>query len=214
MSSSLGKAVQNWTRRRIYQRIPLDTTQNHIRLLELLPGMPSDKLTGRLFVASLDGAPNYNAVSYVWGDQSRAFSITLNGGMALRIGRNLHHALRDLRHIEHPIILWTDAICIQQDSDQEQNHKVQLMAQIYSRAKSVRAWIDHEMDTTSEIFQRLPDVLNSKDLRADMEFWSPAMNLLQNPYWKRLWIQQELILSREIVINCRDIVLEPTLERV
>lgn len=209
MSSSFDKTVQNWTKRRIYQRIPLDTTQKYIRLLELLPGMPGDKLTGRLFVASLDQAPNYNAVSYVWGDQSRAFSITLNGRMALRIGRNLHHALRDLRHIEHPIILWTDAICIQQGSDQEQNHQVQLMAQIYSRAKSVRAWIDHEMDTASEIFQRLPDVLNSKDLRADMEFWSPAMNLLQNPYWKRLWIQQELILSREIVINCRDTVLDP-----
>lgn len=171
--------------------------------------MPEDKLTGRLFAASLDQAPNYNAVSYVWGDQSQAFSITLNGGMAVRIGRNLHHALRDLRHTEHPIILWTDAICIQQNSNQEQNHQVQLMAQIYSRATTVRAWIDHEMDTRSEIFQRLPDVLNSKELRADMEYWSPAMNLLQNPYWKRLWIQQELILSREIIINCRDTVLDP-----
>jgi Heterokaryon incompatibility protein (HET) len=186
MLSSFNKRVQKWTRTRIYQKIPLDTTRNHIRLLELLPGMPEDKLTGRLSAISLDQAPNYNAVSYVWGGQSQAFSITLNGGMALRIGRNLHHALRDLRHTEHSIILWIDAICIQQNSDQEQNHQVQLMAQMYSRASTVRAWIDHEMDTRSEIFQRLPDVLNSKDLRADMEYWSPAMNLLQNPYWKRL----------------------------
>ncbi|KAF3039054.1 hypothetical protein E8E12_009079 [Didymella heteroderae] len=208
MSSSYEQEVQEWTRRRIYQITPLDTTQKLIRLLELFPGTHSTKLVGRLFVASLDNPPPYAAVSYVWGDQSRAFSIALNEGIPLRIGRNLHHALRDMRHEARRIVLWTDAICIQQHCDVEQNHQVQLMAQIYSRAESVRAWIDHEIDMWAEVFQQLPDVLNAKELRADMSYWLPALNLLQNAYWKRLWIQQELILGREIVINCRNKVLD------
>jgi hypothetical protein len=33
-------------------------------------------------------------------------------------------------------------------------------------------------------------------------------SLLQNEYWKRLWVQQELILGREIVINCCDTTLD------
>jgi hypothetical protein len=174
MTASYDREVQEWIRKQIYQAVPLDPTQKHIRLFELYPGSPSEKLTGRVFVASLHDPPPYAAVSYVWGNQFEAYSIALNDGAPLRIGRNLHNALRDLRHPSQKVVLWTDAICIQQHSEAEQSHQVQMMAQIYSRARSVRAWIDHEINLSAKIFQELPDVLDAPDLRADVRYWQPA----------------------------------------
>lgn len=60
-------------------KIPLDTTRNHIQLLELFPGMPEDKLTGILIYCFARPGPELQCCELHMGDQNQAFSITLNG---------------------------------------------------------------------------------------------------------------------------------------
>lgn len=200
----------------VYKQLPLDPTKQQIRLLELSPGGSNDKLTGRLFVASLRDCPAYDALSYVWGDTDSRYVITLQNKTRFTIGRNLHNALKDLRYTDRTLTIWTDAISIDQDNNEEVGHQVERMRQIYSQAHYVRAWIDHEINLDEDIFYDLPQILDGtpKITRGhDLEYWMPAVRLLQNSYWTRLWVQQELILARNIAIHCRKTTLDPDVIR-
>jgi hypothetical protein len=57
---------------------PLLATDS-IRLLELLPGENKDPIIIRLQPRNLGATPEYEAISYVWGDQSSGVEITCNG---------------------------------------------------------------------------------------------------------------------------------------
>ena len=214
-----------------YRAYPLDFTRQQIRLLEILPGGRSDELQVKIFVASLLEKPNYDALSYCWGDSEASFRIILNHDWYLSIRYNLYHALKDIRRNDSPVILWTDAICIDQYNRDEVADQVGKMRHIYAEAQIVRAWIDCNVDPTCEVFQRRPNVrggekentrpydqqfwspvANLENTRPyDQQFWSPVANLLQNDYWKRLWVQQELILAQNILIHCQTVVLESQL---
>ena len=197
-----------------YRTCPLDFTRQQIRLLEILPGGRSDELQAKIIVASLLEEPNYDALSYCWGDSEATFHIVLNHDWYLSIRYNLYHALRDLRRTNSPVIVWTDAICIDQNNRDEVADQVGKMRHIYAGAQMVRAWIDYNVDPTSEVFQKMPNV-RSGELETirpyDQQFWSPATNLLENEYWKRLWVQQELILARKLLIHCQTVILESQL---
>ena len=199
-----------------YRAHPLDFTRQQIRLLEILPGGRSDELQVKILVASLLERPNYDALSYCWGDSEAKFRIILNRDWYLSIRYNLYHALRDLRRTDSPVIVWTDAICIDQNNRDEVADQVGKMRHIYAGAQMVRAWIDYNVDPTSEVFQKMPNV-RSGELETirpyDEQFWSPATNLFENDYWKRLWVQQELILARKLLIHCQTVVLESQLVR-
>lgn len=68
----------------------------NIRLLRISPGELCDPISVSLSYASLDNAPPYEALSYVWGDASITEPITCNG-IAMNITTNLAHALRRIR---------------------------------------------------------------------------------------------------------------------
>ena len=38
-------------------------------------------------------------------------------------------------------------------------------------------------------------------------FWEPLIPLLQNPYWERLWVQQELAFARKLEFHCRGVTI-------
>ena len=197
-----------------YRTYPLDFTRQQIRLLEILPGGRSDELQVKILVASLLERPDYDALSYCWGDSEARFRIILNHDWYLSIRYNLYNALRDLRRTDSPVTLWTDAICIDQSNRGEVADQVGKMRHIYAGAQIVRAWIDCNVDPTSEVFQTMPNVRSgeTETMRPyDQQFWSPVANLLQNDYWKRLWVQQELILAQEVLIHCQTVVLESQL---
>ena len=54
----------------IYAELPLDSSRDEIRLLELAPGSPDDELAATLSKASLERPRPYEALSYVWGDMT------------------------------------------------------------------------------------------------------------------------------------------------
>ncbi|KAK6079471.1 hypothetical protein SCUP234_05640 [Seiridium cupressi] len=57
------------------------------------------------------------------------------------LSSNLDSALRHLRHKKRPIVLWVDALCINQSDVEERNHQVHQMRTIYGRAQETIAYI-------------------------------------------------------------------------
>ena len=179
---------------------------NHIRLLRLAPAKEHHApLSGSLMHADLKTDPEYDALSYVWGDPAQVGTITVDG-KPLPISQNLRTALRYVRQRDRPYILWTDAICINQADEDEKYRQVRLMRQIYAKATCVRAWIDHKMDRPAPALKMLAGLEGNPSRMMDYgeRYWYPAANLFKNKYWSRLWVQQEVMLAQKFIIQCQD----------
>ncbi|KAI8716168.1 HET domain-containing protein [Fusarium sp. LHS14.1] len=97
--------------KRLYSLNTLEPKQREIRLLRLLPGNSDDPVKADLFRESLDNSPDFSVLSYSWGPESDKIPISVQG-MTLKITRNLHQCLLNLRSDTTPLIIWIDAICI------------------------------------------------------------------------------------------------------
>jgi Heterokaryon incompatibility protein (HET) len=83
---------------------------------------------------------DYEALSYVWGDPLIRENIELDG-VEFQVTTNLHAALRHLRWVTRPRLLWIDAVCINQTNPAERSKQVSLMTEIYKHAKQVIIWL-------------------------------------------------------------------------
>ncbi|KAF1828623.1 HET-domain-containing protein, partial [Decorospora gaudefroyi] len=167
-------------------------TEDRIRLLTLLPGLLNDPIYGELEHVSLSAKHTYEALSYVWGDASDTSSMILDRTL-YPITKNLECALRYLRSKEAPRVLWVDAICINQDDQDEKSEQVPMMGEIYSRATKVYAWLGEADRQINCIFDILQDDLDDDILHEEFN-WLRA--LYMRPYWRRVWIVQELVLAK------------------
>jgi len=101
----------------------------------------------RLFHASIDNLPGYEALSCTWGTDPSDRVIHITEG-SLAVKPNLEAALRQLR--QDPTSqtgpgfrrIWIDAICINQDDLDERSHQVMLMCQIYTFSSRLIVWLD------------------------------------------------------------------------
>ncbi|PZC99521.1 HET domain containing protein [Pyrenophora tritici-repentis] len=114
----------------------LNVLRREIRLLHLHLGLWDDGINAYLETVSFDDYPNYKALSYVWGDASQILSITVDGE-APSLTLSLYTALRRLRTPESKLVLWADAVCINQSDPDERSQQVRFMGEIYSRAEEV-----------------------------------------------------------------------------
>src|SRR5690348_15138303 len=103
-----------------YSYSPLQRHLREIRLLVVLQGAWSDDVFCRLENVPLDEQPEYEAVSYVWGDFQDKRLIKLNE-YSFPVTSNLESALRHLRRPSSERTLWVDAICIDQSSPVERS---------------------------------------------------------------------------------------------
>jgi hypothetical protein len=113
-----------------------------IRLLNLLPSGDQQALQCKLIETSLDDQVDYEALSYVWGEQNPDVDVVCEGEK-LALTNNCRTALQRLQYNSRGRMLWVDAICIDQGSISERNHQVRLMREIYSRARQVLIWLGH-----------------------------------------------------------------------
>ncbi|GFP57784.1 heterokaryon incompatibility protein 6, OR allele [Trichoderma asperellum] len=192
--------------------------RQEIRLLQLLPGKPGSRIAIKLLTVSLNDNPEYEALSYCWGPPQPSYDIFIHINssennehqptesiFSFPVGRNLRKALDDLRHQDRPRLIWNDAICINQKDNVEKGHQIQLMHQIYTRAKVVCAWIDHNVQPKTSVFDDLENLGKGVELDDfyDPSYWYPVADIFRNEYWRRLWIQQELILAAKVDVYCR-----------
>lgn len=120
-----------------------DASAQTIRIVDLLPGDSTDPIACQLKYVSLDDRPKFEAISYCWGGQVPGVEIECNGGR-MKITKNLSDALRAFRKLDTIILLWADAICINQKDNDEKTCQVPLMGRIYGQARNVKIWLGEE----------------------------------------------------------------------
>jgi Heterokaryon incompatibility protein (HET) len=125
---------------------------SYFRILILLPGHDDSIVSCCLEQTSIH-RPNieYEALSYVWGDDTDLHPILCNGKQ-LSVTRSLWAALRRFRPSQERRTLWADAICINQQDIQERADQIQIMRQIYEGATHVIIWLGEETDSMKRAF--------------------------------------------------------------
>ncbi|KAJ2900625.1 hypothetical protein MKZ38_002284 [Zalerion maritima] len=129
----------------------LELPPGAIRLLRLLPGAAGDKIQCELFVSSGPSAVLYEALSYVWGVGTPPRTIMANS-LECSVTPNLLSALSSLRLEDGPRILWTDALCINQQNKKEKAIQVARMGDIYKRADRVVVYFGDSDEGTDRLF--------------------------------------------------------------
>ncbi|KAF2677652.1 HET-domain-containing protein [Lentithecium fluviatile CBS 122367] len=169
-----------------YQYQPL-TKANEIRLLRI-PCKAPDAPWGQavdyaLFHVILGDGNQYAGLSYSWGDPKAANEITVNG-RSMHITESLATALYNLQRKDKDVVLWADAICINQKDPVEMTAQVQLMRQIYKTAEHVFVWLGPATPDTNRSMQETRR-LGSQLLQAgmwdltsdDITRWTSAPNI-------------------------------------
>ncbi|RSL86507.1 hypothetical protein CDV31_016390 [Fusarium ambrosium] len=176
-----------------------------IRLLELFPSdNRTEPLLGRLVESDLTLQPEYEALSYVWGDTNVNEHIFLDE-QAVPITPNLHSALVHLRDASDVRTIWVDALCIDQSTHGERNQQVTIMGDIYKSAHQVVVWLGEAADDSHLVFEYIKDKANNtfpnfpRPPAAHRQAWKA---LVRRPWFFRTWVIQEVALSRKAVIMC------------
>lgn len=207
---------------------PLNRSTDQIRLLERVVVYPQSTShcnlpAFKLVVKSLSDHVEYSALSYAWGQDLSVKSIVING-TRVEVRANLANILV---HISPATpFLWIDALCINQDDVIERNHQVMQMGSIYKQAREVIVWIGDKADQGVENHADIliPDIgfdfvkklaglqkdLMCKSSGADVTIENDGLllgaelvsldRLCRRPYWNRLWIVQEVLLAKDLVI--------------
>lgn len=124
------------------------SNQDHvkeIRLLRLFQGSLDDAIHGELVITPLQDQMAFTALSYTWadeeGDSSRNSPIFLGRHWDMfAVTQNCAAALRRMRLLDRDLMVWVDAICIDQGNHVERNHQVGLMTDVYLNLSFHTAW--------------------------------------------------------------------------
>ena len=132
----------------LYTKLPSD---RHIRLISLASDTVSVQYILRCSFVEQDIREvipwaGYNALSYVWGASPERVTISCDGHMTF-ITRNLYNALQQIWEGNPKQVLWADALCINQDDDEEKGYQVSMMGDIYKTATTVLIWLGDDENT-------------------------------------------------------------------
>ncbi|KAL8290971.1 hypothetical protein RB600_006443 [Gaeumannomyces tritici] len=206
-----------------------------IRLLRLMPHKDKEApIRCQLFEYPLQepgqGIHLYEALSYVWGseenkqpvfvqsnDKTEGSSATPSTGndRHLLVTANLHEALSHVRDRLLERVMWTDAVCINQEDDGEKGRQVQSMAKIYANASRVIVWLGKAANGSDQAFEALRRAAGaSGDERAPPTINEPTqqaiLTLLERPWFERIWVLQEVAAARYVLIKCGSSVVDGT----
>lgn len=196
---------------------PLDFAQFETRFLRILdlPRAPSGiRIRSELVYQHLRAPPCYTALSYAWGDATQTRYIEVDG-ILVAVTLSLEIALYRLR-TKGELLLWVDAICINQSDNYEKSQQILRMGQIYARASKVVAWLGpaaDDSDLAMEFLQALPSEENGFAFllpeeavdrqRNETSATLEAVRALYNrPYFKRIWIIQETAKANAVQLWC------------
>ncbi|UQC81799.1 uncharacterized protein CLUP02_07285 [Colletotrichum lupini] len=201
-----------------------------IRVLEILPGTGDDRLRGRLrhcslelqarFALAVDGSATpivYTALSYTWGPNAFDEAIECEGHVK-NITKSLAVALRAFRQEDRSVVMWIDQICINQDDNEEKAQQIPLMSRIYQNAMNTVIWLGESTSNSASAIKLLedarlllqftektigPDEFEGLNLPSESsEVWKALWDFLSRPWFTRLWIIQEVILSFDSWVVC------------
>lgn len=199
-------------------------SRREIRLLELSPGKDDMLLEGAIHHVPIDSPGSFWAMSYTWGAAPPTFSLNTPKG-SIPITASLHSALRCIRERGESILLWADAVCINQEDSLEKSIQIRLLPTIFQSAERVIAWIGSERDNSHRVMETLMQIrFKSQTSKSDSwpenlpriplawagkevpsltdGFWDDIDMLLGRSWFERIWIVQELVLPSNVFIVC------------
>jgi len=210
------------TKKDVYSYSPLSDRGN-IRLLRLMASEEGD-IRVQIFQYPLRESDHqeihlYEALSYVWGSELSLKPIYVgsdndndNDSRCFPVTANLYAALLRLRDRFLPRILWVDAVCINQQDNDEKGFQVQRMAKIYASASRVVVWLGDPGnpggaggDEALQILRRLGEgqSVSSSDAvsdratqpSVDMADRQAVHALFERPWFQRMWVRQSALSS-------------------
>ncbi|KAK5073001.1 hypothetical protein LTR64_000592 [Lithohypha guttulata] len=190
----------------IYQR--LNSTSQEIRLLKVSSALNEGRIQCQLQTTRLSSA-QYVVLSYQWGTSDVSHEILLDGHV-FRVRPNLW-AFLDVIREQQAMMLWIDALCINQNDVLERNAQVRIMGDIFRSASMVVNWLGagSQNSRITLAFRVMNLVWSSSSVdNADQldsvpsiegvdedEIWQSVVELCSLPYWNRVWVAQEILLS-------------------
>jgi hypothetical protein len=194
--------------------------ETRILKLKIDPLRPSS-IRGEIEKIDLTAHPEYCALSYSWGTEEPSVEIEVNG-KPLKILPTLHAALVQL-HRRYVTRIWVDVLSIKQTSDniREKNQQIKLMDTIFQEASMVYAWLGEESEDSVAGIHFLkrhyhnPDgqhtqfrdwfsvgrsSIDAVELRGNVR--KAIFDLVHRPYWRRVWILQEICKAKSVKVLC------------
>ncbi|KAH8754956.1 heterokaryon incompatibility protein-domain-containing protein, partial [Hyaloscypha finlandica] len=192
-----------------FRYTPLNNPKSDLRVITIQCGQISDSVRCILTEHAMPALKyQYQALSYTWGDERRKVPIIIDGEEFL-VTPNLEDALRHLRRSTlleavKQLPVWIDAICINQEDSEERDAQVRRMKSIYEQAEQVVIWLGNYNEPSDETFR-----LNMSKWKMDrdcqhsnnMHVWLQLSRLLYRPWFERLWVIQELAVSRKAIVQ-------------
>jgi hypothetical protein len=180
-----------------------------IRLVKILPGPLGDAIECRTSVFFMDQAEEYTALSYTWGSAVLQHQIMVDQLPRL-VTTNLWRFLRQARqlHIRFSGWLWIDALCIDQSDPWEKLEQVKMIGKIFKGAMQTIVWLGPAYGHSDRAVKALADWSRSLPYqKSSRALWAPPIepaikNLCERPYWRRLWVFQELESSQNVRVAC------------
>lgn len=131
MADPLTTTCQNLPRGFGSKYTPLEQGTKQIRLLHVLPGRLEDLVSCSLQICDLADEPQYETISYVWGNENDRSDISLDSHDT-SVPASAARAIRRVRFQDRIRVIWIDAVCIDQSNADERGHQVAMMGQIYT----------------------------------------------------------------------------------
>ena len=208
---------------KIYTELVLPLNTATIRILQMNPGDENDQIQGSLRLLDLDteSSPQYECVSYVWGD-IRSTTLAIINQEYITITRNLYDALRHIRSKTKVVTVWADALCIDQSNVDEKIHQAVLMAEIYRRCSKVYIWLGlpEAGSLTGNPFEFLEHFVKGRhfydcpgfcrDKSTGCWIWknnevcdnilNDFLHIVKSSWWTRAWTVQECLLPDNTLV--------------
>ncbi|KAK4115532.1 hypothetical protein N656DRAFT_795261 [Canariomyces notabilis] len=199
-----------------YQKI---TSPRTIRLLKIQPRLFGLSFSLVNYQLDTDNPASYEAVSYRWGSGERTRIVEIDGKV-LPIPASAYDILWGRASVWRTRLMWIDAICINQDDKDDKNQQAGLMRDIYDRVTRTFIWLDKATDAWAAAcfaYIFLMDMMaENGNGRSDLDVtvaqfglkrirdgnpkWAALKRMLENPYWSRVWIVQEIVVSHQVDI--------------
>lgn len=221
-----------WPTLRSYR--PLDPSKEEIRIFVMDYCEPDDDsvICGHMETISLSAPqiPEYIALSYTWGDDTRTEWITIDSE-PVEVRKTLWSFLKNLRtrasRKKYCNRFWADFICINQSDTAERNSQVAMMGRTYSEAWIVYAWLGEKTKNTEALcdlfdtFTAATTAIEKDSIFSLLDHRitevAPGAPELEIPpwvigvrelslqlYWSRLWTVQELVLGQCVLLLTGD----------
>ncbi|KAL9091069.1 MAG: hypothetical protein Q9165_004996 [Trypethelium subeluteriae] len=187
----------------LYEALSLGDSGNSIRLLTLEPNKESrSRVVCHIHAARISDKPQYEALSYCWGYETSSEKILIHHNeltFETTVKNNLLSALRALRHKKTERVLWIDAISIDQNNLEEKKQQVPLMKAIFSNCTGVMAWLGESDDDSKKVFSEIQ--------KKSKSYPRKLVKVLRRPWFRRVWIIQEVALAPKVLIQCGDSII-------